>query len=139
MGHPQIAWKENGFAGPPELHVAGPQGLMLYRCWGYRSLGIGSSEWGTGYFSLEKPSSVLEAELRYNIVDWGNGVNFVSTFRLQPGFAYWCGPVAHGILDAGLPGVQAYVEPPLQVKFQLLQSRQVLKHDVWVAPRDGTA
>ena len=139
MGQQKIDWEQMGFASAPHLRVAGPQGLTIYRCWGYRSLGVGSSEWGTGFFSMSKPSSVLEAELRYNIVDWDNGVNFVSTFLLQPGFAYWCGPIAHGILDSALPGVQAFVEPPLKVKIHLVRSREVLKHDVWVGPRDGNA
>jgi hypothetical protein len=121
------------------LRVSEAPGLMLYRCWGERSPGVGSYEWGTGYFSLEKPASVMEAELRSNIVDWGNGVRFVSSFRLKPGFAYWVGPVAHGTSDARLPGSQVYVEGPLAIKLDLITSREVLRHDVFVGPRDGNA
>ena len=112
---------------------------MLFRCWGDRVAGVGSSEWGSGYFSIEKPASVLEAELRFNIVDWDNGVHFVSSFRLKAGFPYWIGPVAHGKLDMSLPGTQVFVEGPLNVKLELVQSKEVLRHDVTVGSRDGHA
>jgi hypothetical protein len=132
-------WRAHGFARPPELRISEPSGLLLYRCWGNRTRELGSTEWGTGYFSIEKPLSALEAELRFNIVDWGNGVNFISTFRLRGGFPYWVGPVAHGEHDRSLAGSQVFVEPPLEVKLDLVRSREVLRHDIFVGPRDGTA
>ena len=137
MRSQEFDWRQKGFAQPPCLQIAGPDDL-IHRCWGYRTLTLGSSEWGSGFFSIEKPLSVLEAELRFNIVDWNNGVNFVSTFRLKQGYGCWRGSVAHGKRDHALPGV-AYVQPPLQIKLQLVRSGEMLKHDVWVGPRDGSA
>lgn len=127
-------WQSKGFSAPPEPKTAPPGGLLIYRCWG-----AGSTEWGTGYFSLEKPNSVLDAELRFNIADWGNGVHFVSTFRLKEGFPYCQGPVAHGDRDLRRTGTQVLVVPPLQPKLELVKSREVLRHDVWVIQRPGTA
>jgi hypothetical protein len=132
-------WRSKGFAHAPALRVSTRDGLLLYRCWGDRSPGVGSSEWGSGYFSLEKPGSVLEAEMRFNIADWNNGIHFVSSFRLKRGFAYWLGPVAHGASDRHLTGWQVFVEQPLTVKLELVKSREVLRHNVFVSARDGNA
>lgn len=114
--------------------IAPAGGLLLYRAWG-----ASSSETGSGYFSLEKPSSVLDAELRFNIVDWGNAVHFVSTFRLIEGFTCFVGPVAHGRYDLSRPGRQAFIPPPFLSKLQRVGSYEVLRHDVSVAPRAGHA
>jgi len=127
-------WRALGFASQPQHKVVPKEGLLAYRAWG-----AGSSEWGSGFFSLSKPTSVLDAELRFNIADWGNGVHFVSTFQLKPGTAYQVGPVAHGAHDLSLPGMQLYVEPPVQTKVLLLVSREVLRHDVTVSQRGGNA
>lgn len=132
-------WKAQGFLREPLSRISEGDGLMLYRCWGARTQQIGSTEWGTGYFSLEKPSSVLDAELRFNIVDWGNGVHFVSTFRLLPGYAYLAGPVSHGALDLSGQGSQVFVKQPLGVKLVLVRSKEMLRHDVSVAAHDGRA
>ncbi|MCU0636710.1 MAG: hypothetical protein MUE41_17700, partial [Gemmatimonadaceae bacterium] len=75
-----------GFSTAAHRRVAPPGGLLLYRAWGGRS-----TEWGTGFFSLQKPQSVIEAELRFNIALWGNGVQWVSTFRLKPGYPFVIG------------------------------------------------
>lgn len=139
MSYRATDWQSKGFALAPTLRVSSGEGVLLYRCWGERSPGVGSTEWGSGYFSLEKPRFVLEAESRFNIVDWNNGVHFVSSFRLKAGFAYWLGPVAHGALDCHLPGWQAFVEQPLNVKLELIKSKEVLHHDVYVSARDGNA
>lgn len=100
---------------------------MMYRCWGGTS-----SEWGTGYFSATKPVSVVDAELRYNIVDWDNAVRFVTSFRLKNGFRYYIGPVAHGPRDLSIPAMQIYVEAPLNIKIDLLVSKEILKQDATV-------
>jgi len=139
MAHHAGDWQSKGYAQAPMLRLSGGDGLLLYRCWGERTPGVGSSEWGSGYFSREKPASVLEAEMRFNIVDWNNGVHFVSTFRLKPGFSYWLGPVAHGAGDKHLEGWQVFVEEPLAIKLELVRSREVLRHDAFVGPRDGNA
>jgi hypothetical protein len=84
-------WSDYGFASPPVRRTApAVEGLVVYRAWGGSS-----SEQGSGFFSLEKPVSVLDAELRFNIVDWGNAVRFVSTFRILGGVPYYMGLVAH--------------------------------------------
>lgn len=127
-------WRGRGFSTPPVLKLAPPQGLLIYRAWG-----DGSSEFGSGYFSLEKPSSVLDAELRFNIADWGNGVHFVSTFRMKPGVAYYVGPVAHRVGDIAKPGTQIFVEPLAQAKVTMVRSRELLRHDVTVVQRSGQA
>lgn len=119
-------WSKRGFAREPELRVTGENGLLLYRCWGGNS-----SEWGTGYFSDRKPSSVSDAELRYNIVDWGNGIRQVSTFLLKPGVPYFIGPVAHGCWDLSIPAKQIYIAPPLEIKAEF-KGREVLKQDATV-------
>lgn len=134
-----VNWLSRGFAAIPDRRVSEGTGLLLYRCWGTRRPGVGSGEWGTGYFSLEKPSSVLDAELRFNIVDWDNAVNFVSTFRLRPGFEYFVGPVAHGESDISRIGSQVFIEQPLDAKLELVKSKEVLRHDVFVGPKDGNA
>jgi len=54
--------QSKGFALAPERRTAPRGGLLMYRAWG-----AGSREWGSGYFSVEKPASVLDAELRFNI------------------------------------------------------------------------
>jgi hypothetical protein len=131
-------WESKGFGAPPEPKIAGDGGVLLYRCWG-----VPSTEWGTGYFSLEKPTSVIDAELCFNIIDWGNGVNFVSTFRLKKGFLYWAGPVGHGPHDTSRPATQVLVDvkslhgeaklvQSLQTKIELVKSKELLKHDAYV-------
>ena len=127
-------WKARGFATTPEIKVAPLGGLLLFRAWGATS-----TEAGSGYFSLEKPTSVLDAELRFNIADWGNGVHFVSTFRLRSGFTYFVGPVAHGKRDLSRPGTQVFVETPLSSKVERVISREVLRHDVSVVSSPGNA
>lgn len=127
-------WVALGFAQPPECKVAKAGGLTLYRAWG-----ASSSEFGSGFFSVEKPESVLDAELRFNIADWGNGVHFVSTFQLRAGFDYRVGAVAHGRRDLSRSGTQVYVEPPVQTKVVLVRSRELLRHDVVVVQRAGRA
>jgi hypothetical protein len=128
------SWKTMGFARLPDARVAPREGLLVYRAWGATS-----GEFGTGYFSLEKPTSVLDAELRFNIADWGNGVHFVSTFRLRPGFTYFAGPVAHGRNDLSRPGTQIYVPSPIGTKVERVGAFEVLKHDVSVVQRSGNA
>jgi hypothetical protein len=127
-------WHAKGFSAPPDQKTAPAKGLLIYRAWGE-----GSTEFGTGYFSLEKPSSVLDAELRFNIADWGNGVHFVSTFKMKAGSAYFVGPVAHGSRDLSRPGHQILLEPPIHLKVTLVRSREVLRHDVTVVQRSGRA
>jgi hypothetical protein len=139
MADEQIDWCARGFAHHPKRLVSDGDGVLLYRCWGNRSANVGSTEWGTGYFSLEKPSSVLEAELKFNIVEYDNGVHFVSTFLLKTGFEYWAGPVAHGDSDCSLPATQVYVAGPLEIKLKLVKSKEVLRHDVIVGPIDASA
>ena len=129
-----LDWQVKGFAAAPSCKLAPSGGLLLYRAWG-----ASSTEWGSGYFSLEKPTSVRDAEYRFNIADWGNGVHFVSTFRLKEGFAYYAGPVAHGKWDLSRPGTQVFVEGPIQTKISCVSSREILRHDAIVSPRSGNA
>lgn len=129
-----LDWKQKGFASPPKRGVSPAGGLQLYRAWGARS-----TELGTGYFSLEKPESVLDAELRFNIADWGNGVHFVSTFQLRTGCVYFAGPVAHGKHDLSRPGTQVFVPGPLAGKLVLVASRELLRHDAFVVQRPAHA
>lgn len=129
------SWYEGlGFERPPERRVAGKDGVIVYRCWG-----AGSTERGTGYFSLEKPTSVVDAELRFNIVDWGNCIHFVTTFRIKAGFPYLQGPVWHGAADLSRAGTQIYIEPPLTSKVEIIQSREILPQDAFVVPTPGRA
>lgn len=136
-----IPWFERlGLAVPPDERTSPPGGLVMYRAWG------GSSgEWGSGFFSLEKPESVLDAELRSNIADWGNAIRFVSTFRLKEGFRYLKGPVLHvgdgaertavWHYSAGREGTQIYVGSPLLIKVEKLGSFESLKQDRTVITR----
>lgn len=129
-----LDWKSKGFGSAPDRKVAPEGGLLIYRAWG-----AGSSEWGSGFFSLEKPTSVLDAEMRFNIADWGNGVHFVSTFRLKSGFLYYVGPVAHGKHDLSKAGTQVFLEAPFVAKVERVGKFEVLRHDVYVVQRTGTA
>ena len=127
-------WVKLGFGTCPDRKVSPRSGLLLYRAWG-----ASSSELGSGFFSLEKPASVLDAELRFNIADWGNGVHFVSSFRLKYGFDYFEGPVAHGKFDLSRTGTQVYVTPPIDTKIERIGAYEVLRHDVSVVQRPGRA
>jgi hypothetical protein len=104
--------------------------VIVYRCFDLSKRA--AQEWGTGFFSLEKPASVVDAELRLNIVEYGNLVRFVSTFRLLAGNQYWEGPIAHGQRDLRRPATQIYVEGPLRAKLELIRSRETLKPDAFV-------
>lgn len=125
-------WRAKGFASEPAFKLAPSGGLLLYRAWG-----ASSTEWGEGYFSIEKPASVLDAELRFNIADWGNGIHFLSTFRLKEGFEYFVGAVAHGKRDVSRPGTQVFVEGNIRAKIDCIASRELLRHDVTVIQRAG--
>lgn len=120
-------WKALGFASQPDYRVAPNEGVVLYRCWGATS-----TEIGNGFFSMERPVSVYDAELKFNIADWGNGIHWVSTFKLQSGFAYLVGSVAHRPGEPQRPAQQVWVEPPVQGKVLLLKPRELLRHDVVV-------
>ena len=128
-----LLWSLKGFSSPPTMKLAPPDGVIIYRCWGGDS-----TEWGNhyaGYFSLNKPTSVLDAELRFNIVDWGNRIFFVSTFRLVPRSKYWEGDVYHRQSDLRRPATQIYLEAPVANKLRLLVSREPLRQDVHVLTR----
>jgi hypothetical protein len=125
-------WVKKGFASPPERRIAPRGGLRMFRAWGGSS-----TEWGSGYFSLEKPTSVLDAELRFNIADWGNEIHFVSTFLLKEGFPYYAGKVAHGSGDISKKGTQIYLESPFAIQVKRIGNFEVLPHDVFVSPRAG--
>ncbi len=124
----------NGFASTPELKIAPKGGLLMYRAWG-----ASNTEWGSGYFSLEKPTSVLDAELRFNIADWGNGIHFITTFRLKERFPYYVGPVAHGEHDLSRPATQIYLKAPWKFAVELVGQREVLRHDAFVVQRPANA
>jgi hypothetical protein len=116
---------DHGFGSIPQRRSA-PEahGLTVYRAWGGSS-----TEWGSGFFSLEKPTSVLDAELRFNIVDWGNAVRFVSTFRIGGGVPYYIGPVAHGVRDLSLSGTQIWISKQDLVNVQLIKHAELLSTD----------
>jgi hypothetical protein len=127
-------WADKGFSAEPKMRIAPDDGLTMYRAWGGSS-----TEWGSGYFSLEKPLSVLDAELRFNIVDWGNGVRFLSTFRLKSRFPYYAGPVAHGTCDISKPGTQIFLPSPFAHMVEKMGTFEMLKQDVHVLQRTGSA
>ena len=104
-------WEDKGFGKDPAVRIAPKGGIPMYRCWGGTS-----TEWGSGYFSAEKPYSVVEAELRFNIIDWYNTIHFITSFRLKEGFRYFIGPVAHGARDICMPAMQIFVEPNIGYK-----------------------
>lgn len=124
-----VDWHKKGFACPPERCVSPPQGLTLYRCFGGASRELGSS-----FYSLEKPLSVVDAELRFNIVDWGNAVRFVSTYCLLAARVYYVGPVAHGPRDLRTAAHQVYVVDP-EHSVRVVKSGEVLRQDAFVLPR----
>jgi hypothetical protein len=134
MPNVMLDWHQHGFAAPPEFSHAGKGGLVVYRAWGAKS-----SEWGSGYFSLEKPESVLDAEFRFNIADWGNGIHFVSTFRIKEGMGYFQGLVGHARRDLRRRGTQIYLESPFVHAVDKIGTFEVLRHDAFVSPKAGTA
>lgn len=118
-------WHQRGFAAPPRQVVAKGAGTIVYRAWGGTS-----SEWGSGYFSPDRPATVSDAELRFNLVlESGNAVTFVPSFRIRPGVAYWLAPIAHGPRDICRSARQIYVPAPLPGKVELLASRLPLARD----------
>jgi hypothetical protein len=88
---------------------------------------------------MEKPRSVLDAELRFNIADWGNEIHFVSSFVVPEGVPYLCGPVAHGLVDLSRPGTQVWVASQWMPLIRCLGDKTALRHDVFVSPRAGNA
>ena len=133
-----LGWSTKGFSGSPTLKTSPAGGMQIYRCWGGTSTEWGNPQGGS-YFSLHKPASALDAELRFNIADWGNQIQFVSTFLLSPGTQYWEGSVLHRKMDMSRPAAQVYVEGPVLSKMKVLVSTQPLTQDVWVSPRAGNA
>lgn len=122
-----------GFAAMPERHTAPADGLKIYRVWGGKS-----SVYGSGFFSPVKPVSVYEAELCLNVAMFVNEVHFVSTFRLLPHVTYYYGPIAHGEKDLHTDGMQIYLKPPfLHNVRELIEEREVLRHDCFVIQRAG--
>jgi hypothetical protein len=121
MSDTLLGWSTKGFWSPPRLQHAPDGGKLVYRCWGGKS-----TLWGNGFFADEKPASVRDAELRFNIADWGNTIYFVSTFRVAPGVAYWIGSVFQP--RAGLPksGLQIFISSPLATKLRVVISREPL-------------
>lgn len=131
----ELYWRDKGFSLPPQRKLAPSEGLTIYRCWGGDvSRELPKDDRG-GFFSVAKPSSVIDAELRFNIADWGNRITFVSTFRLRGGFSYWIGPILHGPLDLSRPALQVYIDPPVRSKVELIEQtlkKKLLVHDGYV-------
>lgn len=121
-------WTDLGFGVAPERRTAPESnGLTVYRAWGGSS-----TEWGSGFFSLEKPTSVLDAELRFNIVDWGNLIRFVSTFRILSGVTCYVGPVAHAEGGLRKTGTQVWIEKQNLVNVRLIRTAEPLAQDAHV-------
>ena len=98
--------------------------MLVYRCWGGQS-----TLWGNGFFSDQKPTSVLDAQLRFNIADWGNTIYFVSTFRVAPGVPYWIGSVFQHKASLARRALQIFISPPLPTKLQVVVAREPLRQD----------
>jgi len=92
------------------------------------------SEWGSGYFAPVKPASVRDAELRFNVVEWGNGLTFASTFRLTQGVTCWVGPIRHEPDDLSTPALQVFLESSFATKIERVCC-EALMQDVVVGPR----
>lgn len=124
-------WRALGFARDPVPALSPKSGIVMYRCFGHTTSEFGEEGKGV-YFSRQKPGSVLEAELLFSIAEWGNAIHFVSEFRLKPGFIYYEGEVFHAKGDLSLKACQIYVPPPVQIKVELLKSKETMRHDVTV-------
>jgi len=120
-------WMQYGFAAPPRPQVA-HTGLILYRSWG----GSNNREWGRFFTSL-RPRSVLEAEAMCNIVEWGNAVYFVSTFRVLAGTPMMVGRIAHGNRDVCIRAEQYLIEEPEGSLIRL--HCETLHYDAFVSER----
>lgn len=127
----EFFWRDKGFARPPQQRRAPVGGVVVYRCWGGPSSFERPDMKSDGFFSAVKPRSVVDAELRFNIADWGNRIHFVSTFRLREGFPFWVGPVFHGPFDAHRATDQLYVEPPVPPKVIWI-AKELLAYDAFV-------
>ncbi len=68
----------------------------------YRSEGTAFGRW----YGLEKPSSAAHAEKLYNVVDYGNDVLEISTYRVPKNTVVYYGKVAGG------SGYQIYIPDP---------------------------
>ena len=124
MSDTLLGWSTKGFWSPPQMQHAPDGGRLVYRCWGGKS-----TLWGNGFFSDQKPTSVRDAELRFNIADWGNTIYFVSTFRVAPGVPYWIGSVFQRKANLARPGLQIFISPPLATKVQVVVAREPLRQD----------
>jgi hypothetical protein len=120
-------WSDLGFGEAPQHRTAPREGVLVYRAWGGAS-----REWGSGFFSLEKPASVIDAELRFNIADWGNTIHFVSTFQIPAGVPFMWGSVAHGSRDLSSTGTQVWLGRQNLANLRLVKSAELLRHDGYV-------
>jgi hypothetical protein len=127
MSDTLLGWSTKGFWSPPQKQHAPEGGRLVYRCWGGQS-----TLWGNGFFSDQKPTSVRDAELRFNIADWGNTIYFVSTFRVAPGVPYWIGSVFQPKVSLSRTGLQIFISPPLATKLQVVVAREPLRQDARV-------
>ena len=127
-----IDWTKS-FAHPPKRVVA-RGGEIIYRVGG----GPGSLPLGS-FFSPLRVDCVSQAELRLNIVDWGNRCYYLATYRVRLGTEMWVGKVAHGVADiANRAALQIYIDQPAG-KVELVRDIQPLRQDLFVSPRPGNA
>jgi hypothetical protein len=133
MSDTLLGWSTKGFWSPPPRQHAPESGMLVYRCWGGQS-----TMWGNGFFSDQKPTSALDAQLRFKIADWGNCIYFVSTFRVAPGVPYWIGSVFQQKASLARPALQIFISPPLATKLQVVVAREPLRQDaqIVVKPTD---
>ena len=83
----QLWWRAKGFSEFPRLQEA--EGTeILYRVFG----GPTSKLYGSCY-SLQKPTSVSDAEFNSNIVKWGNRCFYVASFRIKPRTPMYIGKI----------------------------------------------
>lgn len=126
-------WEKRGFAEPPRYCVATGREIIYRVGGGPLNLPLGS------FFSPLKVDSVSQAELSFNIVDWGNRCYYVATYRVCPGTEMWIGRVAHGRKDiADRSAVQVFIEGPIG-RVVLQRDVEPLKQDLFVGPRAGHA
>lgn len=114
-------WWDEGFSTPPkEVILVNP--LTAYRVWGGFSRENGNLTRPGVCFSLERPSTRMQAEGLFSVMEYGNACRFVTEFLIRAGAMVYVGRVHPGdSFDNGLgvPGSQVFVPADQVARFVL--------------------
>lgn len=117
-------WQSFGFRQAPQLAHAGSNGVpdTLYRVWGNTSAECGNPNSPGVIFTFDQAVTRKQAEILFAVGEYGNGLIWVTEFRVASGTPLWIGQVDPGHGGALLgppPGSQVFIE-----RLHMLQVRR---------------